>query len=218
VKPEARLWTVMRDKMFKPGVDRYDRIENALLSVSGQPDVNGCLEGEDVWIELKAPTEPKRDDTPLLGCSANHELLQSQMNWMTKQKQAGGIAFVLIRTDKRLMLVDGTKYATGQHFNRYTVNQMIHVSLFHVTLPMKTEDWRLLRNVIFTASRYRRLHQHASAQQLLNDLERGEEAMAGRGDARRQPSVASKQVTPGRARGGGGGARGGGRAGPIRGA
>lgn len=210
MKPEARLWTAMRDKLFKPGVDRYDRIENALLSVSGQPDVNACLDGEDVWVELKAPIEPKRDDTPLLGCSANHELLQSQINWMTKQKQAGGIAFVLIRTDKRIMLIDGTTYATGHHFNRYTVNQMIRVSLFHVTLPMKSDDWRLLRNVIFTASRYRRLHKHASAQLMLNDLERGEAAMVGRGDARRQPPVASKQVAPGRARGGGRGAKRGG--------
>lgn len=217
MKPEARLWQAMRDKMGRPG-DRLDRIENSLLAVSGQPDVNGCLEGEDVWVELKAPTEPKRDDTPLLGCSANHPLLQSQINWMARQQQAGGIAFILIRTDKRLLLIEGTKYATDHHFNRYTVKQMIRIALFHCDVPTKAQDWRLLRNVIFTASRYRRLHKHASAQQLLNDLERGEEAVVGDRDARRPAPVAPGQVPTGRPRGGSRGAKGGGGPGPVRGA
>lgn len=209
MKPEARLWQAMRDKMFRPG-DRSDRIENSLLAVSGQPDVNGCLEGEDVWVELKAPTEPKRAETPLMTSNGNHPLLQSQINWMAKQRQAGGIAFILIRTDKRLLLIDGTKYATGDHFNRYTVAQMERIALFRADVPTKAEDWRLLRNVIYTASRYRRLLGHASAQQLLNDMERREENVVGYRDTRRQPPMAPGQVAPGRPRGRRGGASGGG--------
>lgn len=181
MKPEARLWQAMSKKMWMPG-DRLDRIENALLSVTGQPDVNGCLAGEDVWVELKAPTEPKRPTTPLMTSNGNHPLLQSQMNWFARQKQAGGIAFILVRTDKRMMLIDGTVYGTGDHFNRYTVAQMERIALFTASVPTAQEDWRLLRNVIFTASRHRRLHHHARAQQLLDDLER--EAVAGDRGAR----------------------------------
>jgi hypothetical protein len=184
--------------MWRPG-DRLDRVENAVIS--GQPDVNGCLQGEDVWVELKAPTEPKRAATPLMTSNGNHPLLQTQINWMARQQQAGGIAFILIRTDKRMLLVDGTKYATGHHFNRYTVEQMERIALFRCDVPTKQEDWRLLRNVIFTASRHRRLHHHASAQQLLADLERGEKDLAGDRDARRRSAVAPGGVPPGGARG-----------------
>ena len=191
MKPESKFWQVIRTNMPVRG-DRLDRIENSVGD--GQPDVNGCLSAEDVWIELKAPTEPKRADTPLLGCGSNHPLLQSQINWFARQAQAGGIAFVLIRTDKRVLLIDGTKYGTSQAFNRYTVAQMIRVALYHVELPMKPQDWRMLRNVIFTASRYRRLHQHAQAQQLLTDMEREQERVAGDSDARRPASVASGAV------------------------
>lgn len=173
MKPEARLWHVMKDRMALPGVDRLDRVENAVTS--GQPDVNGCLSGEDVWIELKAPKEPKRATTVLMTSNGNHQLLQSQINWFARQRQAGGIAFILVRTDKRMMLVDGTKHADD--FNKWTVNVMMANSIVVFDVPTKQEDWRLLRNVIFTASRYRRLHQHARAQQLLDELER--EALAG---------------------------------------
>jgi len=169
MKPETRLWGAVREKLKLPA-DRLDRIENSVSS--GQPDVNGCLAGEDVWIELKAPTEPKRKETPLMSFGNNHRLLLTQQNWMKRQQQAGGIAFILLRTDKRLLLIDGTKYGTGEHFNRYTVEQMERIALFKASVPTKIEEWRLLRNVIFTASRYRRLHQHASAQQLLADMER----------------------------------------------
>ena len=178
MKPEARLWQVMKDKMGLPGLDRLDRVENAVIS--GQPDVNGCLAGEDVWVELKAPTEPKRATTVLMTSNGNHPLLQSQINWFARQRQAGGIAFILVRTDKRMMLVDGTKHADD--FNKWTVSEMVTNSIAVFSVPTKQEEWRLLRNVIFTASRHRRLHHHARAQQLLDDLER--EAVAGDRGAR----------------------------------
>lgn len=167
MKPEQRLWQVMSKKMWQQG-DRLDRIENSLGS--GAPDTNGCLSGEDVWIELKAPKEPKRASTVLMSAGNNHRLMLSQINWFARQRQAGGIAFILVRTDKRMMLVDGTKHADD--FNTWTVAAMVAASIIHFPVPTSQEDWRLLRNVIFTASRHRRLHQHATAQQLLNDLER----------------------------------------------
>lgn len=182
--------------MRKPR-DRLTRIENSVLS--GAPDVNGCLEGEDVWIELKAPTEPKRATTPLLTRSGNHPLLLSQINWFAQQRQAGGIAFILLRTDKHIFLVDGTKHADT--INEWTVPMFIERSTLVCPVPTPANQWGLLRNVIFTASRYRRLHQHASAQQLLLDLERGEEDVAGDRDAGRAPAVAPGAAATARPRG-----------------
>jgi hypothetical protein len=167
MKPEARLWQSMRSKMVLPA-DRFDRIENSMGS--GYPDVNATIAAEDVWIELKAPREPKRASTPLMTSNGNHPLLESQINWFIRQRQSGGIAFILVRTDCRIMLLDGTKHM--KMFNGWTVKEMIAASLYTCDVPTKIEDWRMLRNVIFTASRYHRLHQHSKAQQLLDDMER----------------------------------------------
>ncbi len=184
MKPEARLWQAIRENMWRPG-DRLTRIENSVLS--GSPDVNGCLQGEDVWIELKAPTEPKRAMTPMLSRSGNHPLLLSQVNWFAQQRQAGGIAFILLRTDKHIFLVDGTKHADD--INDWPVSTFIEQSLLVCPVPTPSNQWGLLRNVIFTASRHRRLHHHASAQQLLLDLER--EGLAGDRNAGGRAAVAA---------------------------
>lgn len=202
MKPEARLWQVMRDNMFLPGADRADRVENAVLS--GQPDVNACLAGEDVWVELKAPKEPKRASTVLMTSNGNHPLLQSQINWFAKQRQAGGIAFILVRTDKRMMLVDGTKH--GDNFNKMTVEQMAAIAIYCAPVPTPHIEWRMLRNVIFTASRHRRLHHHARAQQLLDDLERREGGVVSDRQPGRGATVAPGEGSPARPRRGSGGA------------
>lgn len=171
-KREARFWDSIKSKMPKPR-DRLDRIENSISF--GLPDVNGCLDGEDVWVELKAPKAPFRPTTPLLGRSGNHPLLLTQINWYARQRQAGGIAFILLRTDTHIFLVDGTKHADD--INSWTVPDFLEKSIFVCPVPTPFNQWELLRNVIFTASRHRRLHKHASAQQLLLELER--EAVAG---------------------------------------
>ncbi len=196
MKPEARLWQAMKAHMWMPG-DRLDRVENAVTD--GQPDVNGCLAGEDVWVELKAPTEPKRATTVLMTSNGNHQLLQSQINWFARQRQAGGIAFILVRTDHRMMLVDGTKHADA--FNKFTVPQMVAASLFWSPVPTPAIEWRMLRNVIFTASRHRRLHNHASAQLMLADLER--KGVAGDSLPGRAPAVAPGTLPAGRSSRGG---------------
>ncbi len=82
--------------------DRMDRIENSLL-VPGMPDVNGCFVGWEFWIESKAPSEPKRPETPLFG--SNHKLSQDQKNWMLRQTNAGGNVFVYVQTENWRILV-----------------------------------------------------------------------------------------------------------------
>lgn len=167
---EAKLWQSVKAKMRKP-CDRLDRIENGISS--GAPDVNGCLSGEDVWMELKSPQRtPKRATTALMNCAGNHPLLQTQINWFARQRQASGIAFILVRTEHHLILVDGTKHC--DHFNSWPLTTMISEAIVSFPVPTSADQWRLLRNVIFTASRYRRIHQYEQDQKLFDDLERRE--------------------------------------------
>lgn len=189
MKPESALWQEMRAKFLLPG-DRADRIENSFGE--GIPDTSLCLAGEDVWVELKAPLEPKRATTVLMTSNGNHALLQSQINWFARQRQAKGVAFIIIGTDQRVMLVDGVKHA--DHFNTWTVKEMMSNSLDCFPRPVGKDQWRILRNVIFTAARYRRLHLHAQAQHLLSTMER--EQVDGGSVARRSSRVEARPDPP----------------------
>lgn len=186
MKPEARLWQAIKNKLALPR-DRMDRIENSLGS--GYPDVNATIDAEDIWIELKAPAEPARPTTPLMMANGNHRLLESQINWFCRQRQAGGIAFILVRTNKRLLLVDGTIHA--KVFNSWTVEQMRSHSILVCAVPTSKDDWRLLRATLFTAARYHRLDRHKRAQQLLDDMERRK--LAGGDRARQRRSIETPQ-------------------------
>src|ERR1700754_2878219 len=163
MKPEARFYHTMKSRMLLP-TDRMDRIENSFGE--GLPDTNMCLSGEDICCELKAPTEPKRATTSLMTSNGNHPLMESQINWFKRQERAGGIAFILLRTDKRIILIDGTKYCDT--FNSMQVEQMVRAAICSPAIPVANHEWSLLRNVLFTASRHHRLSGHARAQTLLD--------------------------------------------------
>lgn len=133
-------------KAFKKHVpeplDRLDRIENMMLN--GMPDTNFCAEGRECWIELKSPTEPKRPSTKLFG--SNHKLSIEQRNWMLRQRNAGGKAYVLIVTDKRWLLLDGSK---ADQINDMTVAELIEASLWHATKPIRSkEEWKRCRQIL----------------------------------------------------------------------
>lgn len=124
--------------------DRLDRIENVV--VVGMPDVNFCSGGVESWIELKSPKEPARSTTPLFG--SNHKLSQDQINWLLRQRQAGGRCFVLVATDKRWMLLNG---ALADAINRMTVTELIDNALWHTNKPVKDkEQWNSLRKMLRT--------------------------------------------------------------------
>lgn len=195
MKPEARLWQAIKNKLALPR-DRFDRIENSLGS--GYPDVNATIDAEDIWIELKAPAEPKRTITPLMTANGNHPLLESQINWFCRQRQAGGIAFILVRTERHLMLVDGTQHA--KVFNDWTLTQMCAAAILTASVPTPRDQWRLLRATLFTASRYHRLDRHKRAQQLLDDMERRK--LAGDREPGQRNRIGTRQDTSRRVAGG----------------
>ena len=63
---------------------------------TGIPDLNLCIAGVDVWIELKQIGKfPERFDTTLKTSLAH--LTNDQMNWLLKRIKHGGKAFILLR-------------------------------------------------------------------------------------------------------------------------
>ena len=135
--------------LFKKGIEgkavRIDRIEN--VRVDGMPDVNVCVEGIESWIEIKSPKEPVRINTPLFG--SNHKLSQSQLNWFMRQAQAGGKAFILIRSDKRMLLVKGV-YA--DEINSLTATQIMILCSFSAPVPTPAEHWQKLKRILKNGS------------------------------------------------------------------
>ena len=123
------------------GKDRCTRIEN-LVGV-GEPDVNYCISGVEGWIEIKSPKEPKRASTRLLG--SNHKLSQDQMNWHLAQQLAGGISFILLATDKRWILIDGSQ---ASHINELSTEALCYQSLWWASRPIVKSQWSQLRDVL----------------------------------------------------------------------
>ena len=134
---ERAAYSTLRKVLPQPH-DRLDRVEN--VTMAGMPDVNFCADGKECWIELKAPKEPKRSTTPLFG--TGHRLTLDQRNWLTRQRMAGGRAFVLIATDSRWLLMDGME---ADFINDMTVNELIDKSLWRATKPVRREQWSGLR-------------------------------------------------------------------------
>ncbi len=110
---ESALWDRIRDTaipaLIKAGhkVD-LQRLEN-LVGV-GHPDVEGCIDSQQVWIELKSEARPKRLDTPI-----RPKLRASQSEWHTERAAAGfRHNWVLLQVGSaraaRLYLVPGDRY------------------------------------------------------------------------------------------------------------
>lgn len=132
-------WKNLRAKLSHKTKDRFERIEN--LMVDGMFDINYCIEGVEGWIELKAPKEPKRDSTPLFG--SNHKLSIEQRNWCKTQKDAGGIAWILISTDNCWILIDG-KHA--DEINSMTVTELTYHANWHTSKPVRDKnEWKRLK-------------------------------------------------------------------------
>lgn len=85
------------------------RIENAVGV--GHPDVEGCVDGGQVWIELKSCLRPARADTPI-----RPKKRPSQEIWHRDRSKAGcRINWILIQVgedrDGILYLIPGNRYA-----------------------------------------------------------------------------------------------------------
>ncbi len=134
---EKTAYQWLKEVIVESG-DRIDRLEN-LVSV-GMPDVNACLAGHELWIEIKAPKEPVRSTTKLFG--SNHKVSQDQANWMLRQIKAGGQCYFFVVTDKQRFLMHGR---LADDINSFTVAQMEFYSTWRAPIITTSEEKIALR-------------------------------------------------------------------------
>lgn len=113
VARESSLWTRLSGTgvpALRARGHRVDlqRVEN--VAVSGHPDVEGCIDGAQVWIELKSNLRPKRAGTPI-----RPKCRESQSIWHKQRAAAGcNYAWILLQVGEhhnaRLYLVPGNLY------------------------------------------------------------------------------------------------------------
>lgn len=78
---DGGLWPILRDHM--PHV-HWQRIESG-LTAGGIPDLNGCLRGQEAWLELKGTDAWAVAFRPF------------QISWLERRARAGGRVFLLTR-------------------------------------------------------------------------------------------------------------------------
>tara|TARA_A100001515_G_scaffold71781_2_gene57173 strand:+ start:1069 stop:1452 length:384 start_codon:yes stop_codon:yes gene_type:complete len=86
---ESLLWKQLRDST--QGKIHWQRIESG-ITASGIPDLNGCSQGKEVWIELKVVKGNQIGLRPM------------QKAWLYRRAEAGGNCFVLAKKDKTIKL------------------------------------------------------------------------------------------------------------------
>ncbi len=97
---EHNLWVAFRRRCAVARLD-VERVEN--VAAVGTPDVYILSSGS--WVEMKAPTAPKRAATRLVG---SRGLNRDQINWHIKAQMCGRKTYILIRdSNQRVFLVNG---------------------------------------------------------------------------------------------------------------
>jgi hypothetical protein len=133
--------------------DRMERVENGL--VDGMPDVNYCLHvgglspGREGWIEIKAPTEPKRATTALF--ASNHPVSVEQLNWLHAQHMSGGTGWLYIATEQRTLLIHGGRVSTAfRRINEMTVQELEAIANWKAPAPVGSAKlfWEELRSTL----------------------------------------------------------------------
>lgn len=114
---ESQFWALVKGKLLGD----VERIENALTR--GTPDVNGCFEGHEYWLELKVLDNKER-------CNLRPE----QYLWHRKRQENGGRVFVLARNEDVLKL--------------YQVQRSME--MFELWSCSKPFDWNMMNQLIFT--------------------------------------------------------------------
>ena len=114
---ESQFWALVKGKLLGD----VERVENALTR--GTPDVNGCYEGHEYWLELK-----------VLDAKNKCELRPEQYLWHRKRQEHGGRVFVLARNEEVIKL--------------YQVQRSME--LFELWNCSKPFDWNMMNQLIFT--------------------------------------------------------------------
>ena len=70
----------------------------------GTPDLNCCLNGIDVWIELKVVVGKRK-------LRFQKPLSFAQRNWLVSRARAGGVGFLLARHEQHILIWKGRTLA-----------------------------------------------------------------------------------------------------------
>lgn len=125
---ESSLWNYLRKNMRGHG--HWIRIENSVEL--GTPDVNGCMDGEEIWIELKALKDwPKRASTQV---KIKH-YTKEQKQWILDRHHAGGNAFLFARVAREYFLF---KPGAAQFVDKMTREQWHEYAHMH---SINRVDW-----------------------------------------------------------------------------
>lgn len=110
---ESELWQRCKNGAKSLRQDGHlidlQRVEN--LVGCGHPDVEGCIDGRQVWIELKSCSRPARPDTPI-----RPKARMSQEIWHAERVKSGcRCNWILIQvgegSESALYLIPGNRYA-----------------------------------------------------------------------------------------------------------
>jgi len=130
---ERLFWGRIVENLWAP--DRFLlRIESGISD--GVPDSYYTITQVSGWMELKCPIEPARETTALF--SGNHQLSMAQRNWLLAHRQAGGVGFVAIETERHVMLI-GSRHVDS--VNTSTIEQLRALADFRAVRPLKARDW-----------------------------------------------------------------------------
>jgi len=80
----------------------FQRIET--WTGEGIFDLNGCCDGQEVWVECKQTDRPKKKETPIKA-----KVRKGQIPWEYERRKAGGKTFVALMVDQELYLLSGDK-------------------------------------------------------------------------------------------------------------
>ena len=96
--PESKLWKALRDGTRPLGV-HWTRMES--WASPGVPDVNGCLNGKDFWVELKILATKSDKKFP--------KWRPHQIAWQTSRTSVGGCVWNLVHhpSSGSLLIIDG---------------------------------------------------------------------------------------------------------------
>jgi hypothetical protein len=103
-----RLITAQKQLIGAGHLIHLCRLENS--AGSGNPDVDGCLDSHQLWIELKSCTRPVRAKTPI-----RPKWRPSQKEWFERRVRAGcKINWILLQVGDaqkaKLYLLPGAEY------------------------------------------------------------------------------------------------------------
>jgi hypothetical protein len=137
---EAALWKRVKSggAHLKKCGHRVDlkRIENSVGS--GHPDVEGCIEGTQIWLELKSCPRPKKPSTPI-----RPKVRPSQNIWLQERARAGcRQCFVLMQVG------DGAAsslYLIPGHLYPRIIAVETDLEMMSVSVPLMTMPEILLR-------------------------------------------------------------------------